>query len=107
LKRLLAIFCKNKGIADHVIAILSLFLRIGNVKFLYYPYQQEVLMKSFIYTFAIFITAPKSILSAERTAGCTKIIYAIVKKVVVPAIASVPSVVPRSESLKTYPVYCA
>jgi hypothetical protein len=39
-------------------------------------------------------TAPKSIPAAFKTAGCTKMMYAIVKNVVRPARASVRTVVP-------------
>src|SRR6187401_162317 len=43
-------------------------------------------------------TAPASIPAADNTAGCTKMMYAIVRNVVVPARISVRMVVPAAES---------
>ena len=48
------------------------------------------------------MTDPKSIPQLESTAGCTKIIYDIVRKVVVPDIASVVTQVLFSFSLKIF-----
>ena len=45
-------------------------------------------------------TAAKSIPAALRTVGCTKMMYAIVRKVVMPAMTSVRTVVRFSESRK-------
>ena len=48
------------------------------------------------------MTDPKSIPQLESTAGCTKMMYDIVRKVVVPDIASVATQVLFSFSLKTF-----
>jgi len=48
------------------------------------------------------MTDPKSIPQLESTAGCTKMIYDIVRKVVVPATASVVTQVLFSFSLKIF-----
>jgi len=48
------------------------------------------------------MTDPKSMPQLESTAGCTKMIYDIVRKVVVPATASVRMFVPFSFSLKIF-----